>query len=103
MRQDLAQFGTKSSERARRLGIAEGGGQVSFRSQIDLQRFRLVPVRRNLQNRGTAKAAMRDQHLLTKLLAVTGSDDLGGNSGQITVASAVFLLQDQRHKARPRS
>ena len=48
------------------------------------------PIRRNLQNRWAAESAMRDQHLLAKLLSIAGSDDVRRNAGQIAIVSAIF-------------
>ena len=81
------------------MGSRKGEVRSVFRSQVYVQRLRLVPVRGNLQNCGAAEAAMRDQHFLAKLLTVAGGGDLGGNSGEIAIAGAVFLLQDEWHKA----
>ena len=61
-----------------------------------------LPVGRNLQDRGTAQAAMRDQHLLAKLLAAAGGDDFGGNSGEIAIAGTVVRVQHERHESGPR-
>ena len=51
------------------------------------------PIRRNLQNSRAAQAAMRNQHLLAKLLP--------RNSSEIAIAAAVFFGEEKWHQSGP--
>ena len=70
----------KGRERAGCSEVVEDCRQLARWGEVDCDRVRLLPVRRNLQDRGTAQAAMRDQHFLAELLSVAGGDDFGGDA-----------------------
>src|ERR1700678_1871578 len=99
MRQELSKLSSEHVSISRSVGIAERGGDLASGNEIDQNGLRLFPVGRNLQNRGTAQSAMRDQHLLLKLLTFTGSNNSGGNAGQIAAAGAIFRIQRQRNES----
>src|SRR5260370_8120081 len=82
-RQKFTEFGSQGSQRSWHLRIVETRSQFVARSDVDLDLPRFLPIRRNLQDRGTTQAAMGDQHLLAELLPVARTADFAGNAPHI--------------------
>ena len=70
-----------------------------------MNRLLAVPVRRNLENRGPADAAMSEKHIFAErwfriaFRAANGSNHLDGDSSQIAPALAVAFAEDERDKS----
>src|SRR5579872_4943335 len=100
MGQNFSQFGTQCAQVSPRLGIAKYGGDGATGGEVDKDCARLFPVGRNLKNGGAAQAAMCDQHLLAKLLALAGSDYIGRDPRKIAIARTIFGLQHEWYERR---
>ena len=89
LRKNCSQLGAKRVGVSRFLEIAKGSADFPSGSEIERDRLRRLPVRRNLQDGRAAQPAMRDEHFFAKLISAAGSDYFGGNSSEITITQAV--------------
>src|SRR5208337_5608679 len=66
-----------------RMGCPQRRKQPSLRRPVDADRLRLFPVRRDLQDRRSAQAAMREEQLFPKAALAAACNYRRGDSGQI--------------------
>ena len=69
MRQKLPQFCSQRGEISRRFWITKCRGDLVIGGEVEKNGLWIFPVGGDLQNCGTAEAAMRDQHFFAELLA----------------------------------
>ena len=75
---------------------------VAVRGEIDLDGFAFLPVAGGLENRGTAEAAMGEEHFFAKGFVLRRGYDLGGDTGEIGITLAVCGVEDERHEGGAR-
>src|ERR1700676_4383516 len=79
---------------------AQISSEIAVWRKIEINRLLAVPVRRDLENRGPADAAMGEKHVFAKPLfrAASGSNHLGRNSCQIAPALRIPLAENERNQ-----
>src|SRR5205807_8773793 len=70
LRKKCAHFSAQGSYISWGLGIVKCRCDISARRKIHENWQRLLPVGRNLQDRWTTQAAMRDEHLFAEVLPI---------------------------------
>src|SRR4029077_11787622 len=96
-----AHFSAQGSYISWGLGIAKCRCDIPARRKINENWQRLLPVGRNLQDRWTTQAAMRDEHLFAEPLPIERRHYIGGNSGEVAVVGPVFRSQHEGHETWP--
>ena len=84
------------------LGSPEYVGDVSARRKINLECLAAASSRTKSGGSRARSTPMRDQHLLAKLLAAARRDNFRRHSCQIAIVTAIFRIEYQRNKPRPR-
>src|SRR5947209_8802848 len=91
--QPVGQSGPESSLCGREItagfGFTKSCGQFTIGSEIQFNQSSRFPIGRDLQDSRAAEAAMSDQHLLAKALALGAGDNFCGDTGKIAQLAAV--------------
>jgi hypothetical protein len=78
-------------------GIAQRfNGTFETRSEIEANRLAFFPIGGDLENGGTAKAAMGEEHFFAEPSFADAGDDFGGDSGELRIALMIGSIEDER-------
>src|SRR5579862_560128 len=72
--------------------------ELLLRGEVERECCPLAPVRRNLQDGGTAEAAVGNEHVLVEAATSNGGDDASRDSGEIAEALLIGLKKHERHE-----
>src|SRR5882762_8151419 len=101
LRKKCAHFSPQGSDISWGLGIVKCRCDISAGRKINENWQRLLPVGRDLQDRWTTQAAMREEHLFPEALPIERRHYIGGNSGEVAVVGPVFRNQHEGHETWP--
>ena len=96
--EDLAQQGFQLAVGVFGLLLLQPGMGVVVGQQVDFYRVAGVPIRGNLQNRRPAQAAMGEQDILAKALAVAAHQAVDRGAGQLAAQLLELVGDGERHE-----
>ncbi len=94
--------GFASNGHIARFGSADRSGDVAIGSEVDGNEAAWIPVRRDLENGGTTKAAVREKHFFAEVVVIGGGDDLCGDAGEFGVTLAIGGMEEERDEGGTR-
>jgi hypothetical protein len=83
-------------------GSAEWRGSVALWRKVEGNGLPFFPVGRDLENGGSAKAAMSEKHFFAKRLFCGGGDDFGRDAGELGITTMIRAIEDEGNESGTR-